>query len=71
METRASFRRLWLLPMLSLVAVAVVIVTVLYGIDTHLTGGPGSGRPDGLGAYFFFDQDHITDAVAGLAAMVD
>ena len=70
METRASFRRLWLLPMLSLVAVAVLVVTVLYAIDAHLTGGPGSSKPDGLAAYFFFDQDHITDAVAGLAAMV-
>jgi len=70
MESRASFRRLWLLPMLSLVAVAVIVVTVLYGVDAYVTGGAGNGSSTGLGAYFIFDQDHITDAVSGLGAMV-
>ncbi|MBK6518154.1 MAG: DUF2254 domain-containing protein [Polyangiaceae bacterium] len=63
-------RRLWLYPMTALAAVAVVVFTSLYVIDLAATGGPAPGRADGFADYFLFDQDHITDAVAGLGAMV-
>ncbi len=64
-------RRLWLYPMLALSAVAIVVFTSLYVIDIFVTGGPApSGSAKTVLDYFFFDQDHITDAVAGLGAMV-
>lgn len=71
MDSGASFRRLWLYPMLALASVAVVVFSALYVIDLVATGGPAaSGTSNGLVDYFLFDQDHITDAVAGLGAMV-
>jgi hypothetical protein len=57
--------------MAMLAAIAVVTFGILYTVDHHLTGGPGSaGAADGAGRYFFFDQDHITDAVSSLGGMV-
>ncbi|NUP12187.1 MAG: DUF2254 domain-containing protein [Polyangiaceae bacterium] len=70
MHQAESFRRLWLYPMLALAAVAVVMFTGLYVVDVVATGGPAAPGGNGLGDYFLFDQDHITDAVSGLGAMV-
>jgi len=39
----------------------------LYTVDHYFTGGPASAAPgDSAERYFFFDQDHITDAVSSL-----
>lgn len=57
--------------MATLTAIAVVVFSVLYGIDQYVTGGPASeARPGSLTRYFYFDEDHITDAVSALGAMV-
>jgi len=71
MDSGASFRRLWLFPMLALAAIATLVFGTLYVIDVLVTGGPAATSGDsGPFGYFLFDQDHITDAVAGLGAMV-
>ncbi|MFO0549936.1 MAG: DUF2254 family protein [Polyangiaceae bacterium] len=70
MKDGATFRRLWLWPMLSLAMVAVLVFSALYAIDLVVTGGPASTKGSGVLSYFIFDQDHITDAVSGLGAMV-
>jgi len=64
------FRRAWLLPMVLLASIALATFTVLYSIDHYATGGPGNGAPDSIRRYFFFDQDHITDAASSLGSMV-
>ncbi len=67
----ASWRRVWALPMVTLASIAIATVAVLYTIDLLATGGPASAAaPDSLHRYFFFDQDHITDAVSSLGGMV-
>lgn len=65
-----SFLRTWLVPILSLASVAVATVGVLYTFDRYVSGGPGSVAPPGPLSYFFFDQDHITDAASALGGMV-
>src|SRR5258706_10796493 len=63
--------RTWLVPMAPLAAIAVVAFGVLYTVDHYFPGGPASAGPgDSAGRYFFFDQDHITDAVSSLGGMV-
>src|SRR5258706_3417883 len=63
--------RTWLVPMAPLAAIAVVAFGVLYTVDHYFTGGPASAGPgDSAGRYFFFDQDHTTDAVSSLGGMV-
>jgi hypothetical protein len=69
MNDRLSFRRTWVFPMVSLAAIAVVVFACLYLLDLIYTGGPAT-ETGSFGQYFFFDQDHITDAVSGLGAMV-
>src|SRR4051794_32163300 len=55
--------------MAALAVMAMAIVAVLYTGDLFYTGGP-AGRDGALFQYFYFDQDHITDAVSGLGAMI-
>ncbi len=69
MDRRASFRRLWLWPMVTLASTAALIFAFLYLVDVFVTGGP-SGDAGGVTGYFLFDSDHITDAVSGLGAMI-
>ena len=65
MTQPTSFRRTWLVPMATLASIAVVTFGCLYTVDHFLTGWPGRRRAgDTLRRYFFFDQDHITDAVS-------
>ena len=54
--------------MASLATTALAIFAVLYVIDYFFTGGPTA--KGGPAQYFYFDQDHITDAVSGLGSMV-
>ena len=57
--------------MATLAAIAVVAFGALYTVDHYLTGGPASAASaDSARRYFFFDQDHITDAVSSLGGMV-
>jgi hypothetical protein len=65
-----STRRLWIVPMALLAVLATGVFASLYVVDALLTGGPSPSGDAGLFGYFLFDQDHITDAVPGLAAMV-
>ncbi|MFO0589456.1 MAG: DUF2254 family protein [Polyangiaceae bacterium] len=66
-----SVRRAWLFPMVFLASIALTTFLVLYSIDHFVTGGPASAAPPGtLRSYFFFDQDHITDAASALGSMV-
>ncbi len=66
---RENARRLWLFPMVGIAAAAGTLFALLYVLDVFVTGGPAT--PGGRFVdYFFFDPDHVTDAVGGLAAMV-
>src|SRR5882724_5008693 len=66
-----SASRTWLVPMATLAAIAVVAFGALYTVDHYFTGGPASAASaDSARRYFFFDQDHITDAVSALGGMV-
>src|SRR5262245_66216207 len=56
--------------MFMLVSVALTTFATLYAIDYFVTGGPSSTAAAKVTRYFFFDQDHITDAVSSLGAMV-
>lgn len=57
--------------MLSMSAVAIATFFLLYVLDRFVTGGTDQGASAGpIVQYFFFDQDHITDAVTGLGSMV-
>jgi hypothetical protein len=69
-DARASFRKLWLWPMVTLTAAAGLVFAALYVLDVFVTGGPSTGEQKTLFDYFLFDSDHITDAVSGLAAMI-
>lgn len=69
MHRKSSLASAWVKPMLGLAAIAVCVFVVLYAIDVAYTGGP-TRADTGFFQYFFFDQDHITDAVSGLGAMV-
>ncbi len=54
-----------------LAAIAIFAFGFLYTIDHYFTGGPASaGSAATARRYFFFDQDHITDAVSALGGMV-
>jgi hypothetical protein len=67
----SSVRKAWVEPMLGMSAVAIVTFFLLYVIDRFATGGSAQDAAAGpIGQYFFFDQDHITDAVTGLGSMV-
>jgi hypothetical protein len=70
MSPTLSFRRTWLVPMVTLASIAVVTFGLLYTVDHYFTGGPASAAPAEARRYFFFDQDHITDAVSSLGGMV-
>jgi hypothetical protein len=59
----------WVGPMATLAASAALLFALLYSVDVLVTGGPADGA-SGRFSYFFFDQDHITDAVTGLGTMV-
>src|SRR5262245_60910640 len=56
--------------MFMLVSVALTTFATLYAIDYFVTGGPSSTAAAKVTRYFFFDQDHITDAVSALGGMV-
>ncbi len=67
----SSTRKAWVEPMLSMSAVAIAAFFLLYLLDRFVTGGTSQSTALGpIAQYFAFDQDHITDAVSGLAAMV-
>ena len=64
-------RRAWLFPMVFLASIALTTFVILYSVDHLATGGPASAAPaDSIRRYFFFDQDHITDAASALGSMV-
>jgi hypothetical protein len=65
-----GFRRAWVFPMVLLASIALTAFVILYSIDHLATGGPASAAPDSIRRYFFFDQDHITDAASALGSMV-
>lgn len=66
-----SLRKLWLFPMGMLAVLALLAFSVLYGIDHFVTGGSAAEAQGGpFSRYFFFDPDHVTDAVVGLGGMV-
>lgn len=66
-----STRKAWVEPMLGLSAVAVATFFSLYLLDRFVTGGSAADvRAGPVAQYFFFDQDHVTDAVTGLGSMV-
>lgn len=57
--------------MLLLSTVAVVAFFLLYLLDRYFTGGSAKGvEASPIAQYFFFDQDHITDAISGLGSMI-
>jgi hypothetical protein len=57
--------------MVSLSLLAIVVFSSLYTVDHLVTGGPASDANDrSVGRFFFFDQDHVTDAVVGLGGLV-
>jgi len=57
--------------MAALACLALLAFGVLYGIDHFVTGGSsGDGQHGPLSRFFFFDPDHVTDAVVGLGGMV-
>ncbi len=71
MIKQPSTSRAWLVPMALLATIAVVAFGGLYTLDHYFTGGPAnSAAADSVRRYFFFDQDHITDAVSSLGGMV-
>src|SRR6476620_5317506 len=71
MIRQPSVTRTWLVPMATLAAIAVFAFGSLYTVDHYFTGGPASAASaDTARRYFFFDQDHITDAVSALGGMV-
>ena len=60
-------RRQWLYPMVLLASIALTTFALLYLVDHVMTGGPAADAPAGsIRRYFFFDQDHITDAASSL-----
>lgn len=63
------WQRTWLTPMATLASVAVTAFACLYTLDNFVTGGPGEAG-QGVLRYFFFDSEHITDAVSALGGMV-
>jgi hypothetical protein len=65
-----NFRQAWLTPMVLLAAIALTAFVILYSIDIGFTGGPASEATTSKLRYFFFDQDHITDAASALGSMV-
>ncbi len=66
-----AFRRAWVFPMVLLASIALTTFVILYSVDHLVTGGPASAAPaDSIRRYFFFDQDHITDAASALGSMV-
>ena len=71
MVRQPSLTRTWLVPMATLAAIAVFAFGFLYTVDHYFTGGPASAASaDSARRYFFFDQDHITDAVSALGGMI-
>lgn len=60
----------WVTPILVTGGMAVVLFATLFAVDHFVAGGPGSGGSGPVSRYFAFDQDHITDAVASLGAMI-
>src|SRR5215217_584184 len=67
---KESWRSAWVVPMVTLAAIAMATVAALYTVDHFVTGGPTSAAPTTLQRYFFFDDGHVTDAVSSLGAMV-
>jgi hypothetical protein len=66
-----SWRRSWFLPMVTLASIAITAFALLYTLDHFVTGGPAEQAPaGGVRRYFFFDQDHISDAVSALGGLV-
>src|SRR6476659_9740072 len=71
MVRQPSLARTWLVPMATLAAIAIFAFGSLYTVGHYFTGGPASAASaDSARRYFFFDQDHITDAVSALGGMV-
>ncbi len=69
-RARVVGRRLWLVPMAILAAIAFAGFIAFYLIDHFATGGgpsPVAGNP--IAHYVRFDPPFITDALSGLAAM--
>jgi Predicted membrane protein (DUF2254) len=67
---RALGKRLWLVPIAVLAAIALFGFAGLYLLDTFVTGGGHVEEPGGaLSRYVMFEPSMITDALPSLAAM--
>jgi hypothetical protein len=63
-------RRLWLVPMAILAAIALCAFAGMYAMDHFATGGgANSSHSNPISHYVRFDPPFITDALSGLAAM--
>ncbi|MBX3261357.1 MAG: DUF2254 domain-containing protein [Labilithrix sp.] len=68
---RGSFRRQWVQPIVLLAAIALFAFALFYVLDHYATGVKTEEYRGGTARTFFnFSDDHITDAVSQLGAMM-
>lgn len=68
---KESWRKAWVVPMVTLASIAIAAFACLYLLDHFFTGGASTAAPAGSPRrYFFFDSEHVTDAVSSLGGMV-
>jgi hypothetical protein len=60
----------WSAPIVVTGALAAASFAGLFALDHFVTGGPGRNASDPLSHYLAFDENHITDAVSALGAMI-
>jgi len=66
-----NWKRLWLLPIAVLAALALATFAGFYVLDHFVTGGDAAGPGAGIvERYLSFEPDKITDAVSSLAGMI-
>lgn len=71
MKDRGSFHRQWTQPVVLLAATALSVFALFYMLDHYVTGLKTEEYQGGLTKTFFdFSDDHITDAVSQLGAMM-
>jgi hypothetical protein len=63
-------RQIWVLPIVILVATALLVFAGFYTLDHFVTGGAEKAASGPLSRYYHFDADHITDAVSALGGMI-
>ncbi|GAB4509944.1 MAG: hypothetical protein Tsb0020_26760 [Haliangiales bacterium] len=69
---QVTWRRRWLIPVLTLGVVPLALFALFYSLDHFVTGGAGAtDKSSGvLDRYLSFDPGHITDAISALAGMI-